>query len=40
MGNVDGGFSFSLSLELLTKLEEAILNLILDGGIKLLLPTD
>lgn len=40
MGNVDRGFPLSLSLELLPKLEEAILYLILDGGIKLLLPAD
>ena len=40
MGNVDRGFPLSLSLELLPQLEEAILNLILDGGIKLLLPAD
>jgi hypothetical protein len=40
MGNVDRGFSLSLSLELLTQLKETILNLILDGRIKLLLPTD
>ena len=40
MGDVDGGFPLSLSLELLTQLEEPILYLILDGWIKLLLPAD
>ena len=40
VGNVDRGFPLSLSLELLPQLEEAILNLILDGRVKLLLPAD
>ena len=40
MGDVDGGLPLSLPLKLLPQLEEAILNLILDGRVKLLLPAD
>ena len=40
MRHIDGGFTLSLALEFLPQLKEPVLNLVFNGGVKLLLPAD